>query len=128
MRIAADLTCGENIINRAYCILNNTSRSARQGLARERLLRLRTVQTGCLSRGHELKNLGGEVNQKPRSRFRGNVDNCTVNLVVRLGQLNKELGTQILVSTSTQTLSKHVARFSSLGDLRVRGYAEAITV
>ena len=70
--------------------------------------------------------IGGSVGAGQRMSFTLLGD--TVNLAARLEQLNKEHGTTILVSHSTQAGCGDGFVFSSLGHVTVRGRSEAVTI
>lgn len=52
----------------------------------------------------------------------------TVNTVARMEGLNRELGTEILVSAATLALVKHRVRVTDRGEVRVKGKAQPVAI
>ena len=53
---------------------------------------------------------------------------ATINLASRLEGLNKNYGTQVLVSAAVRARAEHKFAFRSVDEIRPKGFAEAITV
>jgi len=53
---------------------------------------------------------------------------ATINLASRLEGLNKNYGTQVLVSAAVRGRAEHRFAFRSVDQIRPKGFAEAITV
>jgi adenylate cyclase len=53
---------------------------------------------------------------------------ATVNLGARLEGLNKDYGTQVLVSAAIKTRAEHAFAFRSVGEIKPKGFAEAISI
>ncbi|MCA6100400.1 adenylate/guanylate cyclase domain-containing protein [Bradyrhizobium australafricanum] len=53
---------------------------------------------------------------------------ATINLASRLEGLNKNYGTQVLVSAAVKALAEHRFAFRSVDQIRPKGFADAITV
>lgn len=70
--------------------------------------------------------IGGDVGAAKRMSFTLLGD--TVNLAARLEELNKDYGTRILVSDSTQAACHGLFEFESLGGVAVRGRSERVAV
>jgi len=70
--------------------------------------------------------IGGDVGAAKRMSFTLLGD--TVNLAARLEELNKDYGTRILVSDSTQAACHGLFEFESLGGVAVRGRSETVAV
>jgi len=53
---------------------------------------------------------------------------ATINLAARLEGLNKNYGTQVLVSEAIKARAEHVFAFRSIGEIKPKGFAEAVAI
>ena len=53
---------------------------------------------------------------------------ATINLAARLEGLNKDYGTQVLVSEAVRARAEHAFDFRSVGEIRPKGFAEAVAI
>ena len=101
----------------------------------------------CLRRNEEINRAFAQENWPPyRTRFGlhvgeavvGNVGSsdrmnytalgATVNLAARLEGLNKNYGTQVLVSEAVKLRAEHAFAFRSVDEIRPKGFAEAVAI
>lgn len=70
--------------------------------------------------------IAGPVGEGHRLSY--TVHGSAVNLAARLEQLNKQLGTRVLVSRQTRDIAGEGFAFKPLGEFPIRGIAEPVTI
>ena len=70
--------------------------------------------------------VGGTVGSGGRLGY--TVHGDAVNVAARIEQLNKQYGTQILVSQSTVDLASSDFRFEAVGEVPIRGRHQPVTL